>query len=147
NDFIELRPVDKVIVNRIGDFGTDIHHMNEAVVDPSARRVVPENSVTVGREQHGHSNVRVLLRQIHRLAVVIPDSSLVLSQSIKSFASSIHIGYSLSPVRFFAVYRLRSHDSPAIVEEPLFGGSREGYPAILFPHRNGQRSSRNRHFL
>src|SRR5207245_6575780 len=76
-----------------------------------------------------------------------PDSSLVLSQSIKSFASSIHIGYSLSPVRFFAVYRLRSHDSPAIVEEPLFGGSREGYPAILFPHRNGQRSSRNRHFL
>src|SRR5215467_1646147 len=34
NDFVELGAVNEVVINRVGDFGTDIKRMNETVVEP-----------------------------------------------------------------------------------------------------------------
>src|SRR5439155_19395502 len=82
NDLVEVRPIDKVVVNGVGDFGTDIHHENKAVVDASARCVVPEKARAVRRKQHRDSNIRILLRQIDRLAVIVPYPRLMLSQPV-----------------------------------------------------------------
>ena len=61
DDFVEFRAVDEIVVNCVGHFGADIHHVNKAIVDASARGIVPENAISVRGKQHWNSNFRVLL--------------------------------------------------------------------------------------
>ena len=61
DDGIELRPGDEIVVYDIRDFRTEVQRVEKAVVEPAARRIVPEYPVAVRREEEGDGDVRVVL--------------------------------------------------------------------------------------
>src|SRR5579863_6739391 len=108
NNFIQFRTVEEVVVDGVGDFGADIEIVGEAIVEAAARIVVPENTVAITRYQKGYGDVGVVLRDIDRLAAVVPHSRLVLTEPVESFARAVDIYERLCAIRIFAVYVHRS---------------------------------------
>ena len=62
DDFVEFGPVYEVVINRIGNFGADIHHVHKPVVEAGTRSIVPKDSIAIGGEQRWYGDICVLLR-------------------------------------------------------------------------------------
>src|SRR5271168_976166 len=101
---VELRPIKKIIIHRVRHFRTQIESVRKPVVEPAARPVVPENSVSIARQQKRRRNIRIVLRNVHRLASVIPHSRLVLSQPVERLLRVPHARKPLRMQRFFSIH-------------------------------------------
>src|SRR5579864_9493422 len=100
--------------------------MNETVVEASARGVIPEDSVAIRRKQHGYGYVRVLLRQINRLAAIVPHSLLVLSEPVESFVRAVHLDDGFAAIRLLAIHGFGRHDALGIAKQLLTCCGRDG---------------------
>jgi len=49
DDLVELRAIEKVVVDGIGDFRAEIKLVRKSIVEAAPRTIVPEDSVTVAR--------------------------------------------------------------------------------------------------
>ena len=56
DNLVQVGTIEKVIVDDLGYFGTDVQVVREAVVEAAARSVVPENAVAVAGNQKRHGD-------------------------------------------------------------------------------------------
>ena len=85
DDFVKLRPVEKVVVHFVGYFRTEVERAEETIVEAAPRGVVPEDAVAVARQDERDADVRVVLRNIHCFAAIIPNAGLMLPKPVKRF--------------------------------------------------------------
>src|SRR6185437_11091484 len=50
DNLVELRPVEKVVIDHIGDFGSDVQVIGKSIIKAAASRAVPENAVAFARQ-------------------------------------------------------------------------------------------------
>ena len=77
--------------------------MHEAIVEPAARAVVPENAVAIAGEQQRNGDIGVVLRKVDGFSAIVPHAGLVLAQSVKGFLRVPHIDEAFGVIRFFAI--------------------------------------------
>src|ERR1035438_9024017 len=104
DDLIEIRPVEEVIVDRVGDFRCNVQRVYEAVVEAATRGVIPENSIAFARKQHGDGDISIVLRDVDRFTVIVPHAGLVLSEAIERLGGSPQADESLGMVGLFAIH-------------------------------------------
>ena len=104
--------------------------MDEAVVEAAAGAVVPEDSVAVAGEEQRDGDVGIVLREVDGFTAVVPDTTLVLAETIKSFLRIPHIDEALGVVRFFAVDYGRSKRASIFLGEFVAGGVIENDGAV-----------------
>ena len=88
DDLVEVRTVEEVVVDDVGDFRADVKIVGEAIVEAAARSVVPENAVALARQHQRHGDIAVVLRNVDRLTAIVPHAGLVLAQAIERLRAS-----------------------------------------------------------
>src|SRR5258708_18444621 len=109
DDLVELRTIEKVVIEYIGHFGTQVKRIQKATVEAAARGVVPENSIAVARQHGADADVGVVLRDVHGFAAVIPNAGLMLSEPIKGLVGAPKFRIKFRVIGLLAVNRRRSH--------------------------------------
>src|ERR1700722_20172027 len=84
NHLVEFRTVKEVVVDDVSNFRTDVQIIGKSVVESAARVIVPEDSVAVAGHQKWNGNASVVLRNVDRVATIVPDARLMLAKSIQS---------------------------------------------------------------
>ena len=146
DDLVKLRAINEVVVNRVGHFGADIHHMHEAVVYPATRSIVPEDPIALRREQHRNRNIRVFLREVHRLTVIVPNAGLVLAESVEAFMRPVHPNHQLAAIGLLAIHSHWSHNATGVVEQLLIPRGKRYRATVMIDH-NLHRRGRERGLL
>ena len=83
--------------------------MDESIVDVASRWVVPEDAIAIARKQEWHRDVGVLLRKVDRLPAVIPDTGLMLAETIQGFVGAVDLHHGFGAVGVFAIDFFRHH--------------------------------------
>src|SRR5262252_251764 len=104
DDLVDFGTVEKVVVDDVGDLRTDIEVIGKAIIETASCGAVPEDPIAAARDQKRHSNVGIVLRNINRLAAVIPNASLVLSETVQSFARAIDVDERLCAIGVLPVH-------------------------------------------
>ena len=141
DDLVELGSVEKVVVDNVGHFRTDVQIICEPVVEPAARHVVPEDPVAFARYHQRDGDVAVVLNDVDRLAAIIPHAGLVLSEAIESLVRTVHVDKRFGAVGVFTVYPFGSHAPRGFLYQrvPVRIGVSDG--AVFLRDSNLQRGS------
>ena len=80
---VDLRAVQRIVVNGIGGIGCELQLGGETIVEPGTRGRVPEDRRSVGGNQQRHRHIGISLRQFHHGPAIIEHAVLVLSQPVQ----------------------------------------------------------------
>src|SRR5258708_21023776 len=141
DDFVEFRPVEKVVVQHIGHFRTQVKRIQKTVIEAAARSVVPENPIPVAGLNEWNADVGVVLRDVHNFAPIIPHASLMLPKPIKRLIRAPKFRIKFYVIRLLALYDLRSHADFILLEQSLATGILKRDAAVLARNDGFQLSS------
>ena len=85
DDFIHLRAIDKVVINRICGQRTELECQRKPVVRIGKRCGVPQQRIALAGNQKRDGDICVVLSQFNRTATVVEHSALVLAQAVEAF--------------------------------------------------------------
>ena len=91
--------------------------MEEEVVEPALRRIVPVDSVSPAGQEKGDANIRVGLRNINFFPAIIPHARLVLPESVERLVRAPNIGEEFQMMRRFTIHNHRRHGHFCLLEQ------------------------------
>ena len=103
DDLVKIGAVEKVVVDVVGHFGTDVQVIRKAVIEPAARVVVPENAIALARNQQRDRDIGIVLRNVDRLAAIVPDARLVLAEPVEGLARAVNVDERFRAISVLAI--------------------------------------------
>ncbi len=83
DDGVDLRAIQKVVVNRSAGDGSEDQLQRKAVVNVRERGRVPHQCIAFARNKGGNRDIRVVLSQFHRGAAIVEQAALVLAKPVE----------------------------------------------------------------